>query len=142
MDLFKVGDVLLTIVATIGRTAVVKFNSKFLLQRSVCVLKVTDKILPDFLKYCLDTQRNQRHMIANAHGSAQAGLYLNQVSEIEIPLPPLNEQKRIVEILDRFEALCNDISAGLPAEIEARQKQYEYYRDKLLTFAELSSEGV
>ena len=46
----------------------------------------------------------------------------------------LQEQKRIVSILDRFNTLCNDISEGLPAEIEARQKQYEYYRDNLLTF--------
>ncbi len=55
------------------------------------------------------------------------------------PVPPIEEQERIVAILDRFELLCNDISAGLPAEIEARQKQYEYYRDKLLTFKELSA---
>ena len=133
----EIGDVLLTIVATIGRTAVVNSNPNFLLQRSVCVLKVNKKILPGFLKYCLDTQKNQRNMIANAHGSAQAGLYLNQVAEIEIPLPPLEEQERIVEILDRFDKLCNGITVGLPAEIEARQKQYEYYRDKLLTFKEL-----
>ena len=52
----------------------------------------------------------------------------------EIPLPPLEEQERIVAILDRFDRLCNDISEGLPAEIEARRKQYEYYRDKLLAF--------
>ena len=59
------------------------------------------------------------------------------LSNIRIPLPSLEEQKRIVEILDRFDALCNDLSAGLPAEIEARKKQYEYYRDKLLSFKEL-----
>lgn len=53
-----------------------------------------------------------------------------------ITLPSIEEQNRIVEILDRFNTLCNDLSAGLPAEIEARQKQYEYYRDKLLTFKE------
>lgn len=51
-------------------------------------------------------------------------------------LPSLEEQARIVAILDRFDALCNDISQGLPAEIEARKRQYEYYRDKLLTFKE------
>jgi type I restriction enzyme S subunit len=51
-------------------------------------------------------------------------------------VPSLEEQERIVTILDRFDSLCNDISTGLPAEIEARQKQYEYYRDKLLTFEE------
>ena len=58
--------------------------------------------------------------------------------QIKIFIPPLEEQERIVAILDRFDKLCNDISEGLPAEIEARQKQYEYYRDKLLTFKELT----
>ena len=56
----------------------------------------------------------------------------------KVPLPPLEEQQRIVDILDRFDTLCNDLTAGLPAEIEARQKQYEYYRDKLLTFEPLA----
>ena len=50
-------------------------------------------------------------------------------------MPPLAEQERIVAILDKFDALVNDLSSGLPAEIEARRKQYEYYRDQLLTFA-------
>ena len=57
----------------------------------------------------------------------------------KIPLPPLEEQARIVAILDRFDALCNDLTQGLPAEIEARRKQYEYYRDRLLTFEEATS---
>lgn len=56
------------------------------------------------------------------------------LNKVKISVPPLEEQERIVSILDRFDKLCNDISEGLPAEIEARQKQYEYYRDKLLTF--------
>lgn len=58
----------------------------------------------------------------------------NVIEQIRVPLPPLEEQERIVGILDRFDKLCNDLSEGLPAEIEARQKQYEYYRDKLLSF--------
>ena len=57
-------------------------------------------------------------------------LTVPMVSDYIIPLPPLKEQERIVTILDRFDALCNDLSS----EIEARQKQYEYYRDKLLSF--------
>ena len=69
-------------------------------------------------------------------GGAQPKLNQKNLNMIEIPLPPLDEQQRIVDILDRFDAFCNDISQGLPAEIEARQKQYEYYRDKLLTFKE------
>ena len=56
------------------------------------------------------------------------------MEEIQIPIPPLSEQERIVAILDKFDALVNDISQGLPAEIEARRKQYEYYRNRLLTF--------
>lgn len=55
-------------------------------------------------------------------------------------MPSLEEQRRIVNILDHFDKLCNDISEGLPAEIVARQKQYEYYRDKLLTFKPLEEE--
>jgi type I restriction enzyme S subunit len=69
-------------------------------------------------------------------GAAQPKLNQKNLNLIEIPLPPLDEQKRIVKVLDRFDSLCNDINDGLPAESEARQKQYEYYRDKLLTFQE------
>ncbi len=59
------------------------------------------------------------------------------LEKIMLPVPPLQEQERIVSILDRFDTLCNDISSGLPAEIEARTRQYEHYRDKLLSFKEL-----
>ena len=59
---------------------------------------------------------------------------------IKVPVPPLKEQQRIVDILDRFDTLCNDISSGLPSEIKLRQKQYEHYRDKLLTFKKLEVE--
>ena len=69
-----------------------------------------------------------------AHGTKVIEVTPDKLNDIIIPVPPLEEQERIVSILDRFDKLCNDISEGLPAEIEARQKQYEYYRDKLLTF--------
>ena len=59
------------------------------------------------------------------------------IENIKIPIPPLEKQKQIVSILDKFEKLTNDIAFGLPAEIEARRKQYEYYRNKLLTFKEV-----
>jgi type I restriction enzyme S subunit len=58
------------------------------------------------------------------------------LKEIKLRVPPLQEQSRIVSILDKFDALVNDISIGLPAELDARRKQYEYYRDKLLSFKE------
>ena len=70
-----------------------------------------------------------------AGGGAQPNLSSNELKEkLIIPIPPLSEQQRIVDILDRFDALVNDLSAGLPAEIEARRKQYEYYRATFLTF--------
>ena len=70
-----------------------------------------------------------------AGGGAQPNLSSKAVCEkLLIPLPPLSEQERIVSILDRFDKLCHDIREGLPAEIDLRQKQYEHYRDKLLTF--------
>ena len=67
-------------------------------------------------------------------GMGNPKLMSNQMEPIKVPIPPLAEQQRIVDILDRFHALTTDITAGLPAEIEARRKQYEYYRDQLLTF--------
>lgn len=63
------------------------------------------------------------------------------IMEYHIPVPPLAEQERIVAILDKFDALVNDISSGLPAELEMRRKQYEYYRDRLLTFKPLVKEA-
>lgn len=56
------------------------------------------------------------------------------LAKIKIPVPPLEVQERIVAILDRFDALTTSLTEGLPAEIEARRKQYEYYRDRLLDF--------
>ena len=69
-----------------------------------------------------------------AHGTKVIEVTPSKLADIEIMLPTLEEQERIVSILDRFDSLCNDLTSGLPAEIEARQKQYEYYRDKLLSF--------
>lgn len=57
------------------------------------------------------------------------------VSKIEVPVPPLEVQDRLICVLDKFEAICSDLNIGLPAEIEVRQKQYEFYRDALLTYA-------
>lgn len=69
-------------------------------------------------------------------------LHNYMIDDTPIPIPSINEQKRIVSILDRFEKYCNDISEGLPAEIKMRHQQYEYYRDKLLTFKRLEDKAV
>ncbi len=89
---------------------------------------------PKYMSYALSTTDAK---LQKSKGKIKSKVVHSKQSDIEqivIPVPSLEEQARIVEILDRFDALCNDITAGLPAEIEARQQQYEYYRDKLLTF--------
>lgn len=63
---------------------------------------------------------------------------LKDISKFKIPTPPITIQNRIAEVLDNFDAICSDLNIGLPAEIEARQKQYEYYRDRLLSFPKLT----
>lgn len=70
------------------------------------------------------------------YSGAMPSIRKTTLEKYKIPVPPLPIQEEIVRILDRFDALCNDLASGLPAEIEARKKQYEYYRDKLLTFKE------
>ena len=67
---------------------------------------------------------------------SQNNLSVGKLKKIQVPLPSIYEQRRIADILDRFDALVNDISSGLPAEIAARRKQYEHYRDRLLSFPE------
>ncbi len=91
-----------------------------------------------FLSYFFHSSNFSKQKIKFAHGTKVIEITPSKLNEIIIPLPPIEEQERIVKILDRFDKLCNDISEGLPAEIEARQKQYEYYRDKLLDFKEMS----
>ena len=87
-----------------------------------------------YVFYCVCSQYEE--LVSRKEG-ARGDLNSSRILSLEIPLPSLAEQERIVGILDRFNALCNDISTGLPAEIEARQKQYEYYRDTLLHFKKL-----
>ncbi len=96
----------------------------------------TDIIISKYIFYYLQREQLSQYNIAGGVSSLTQTI----LNKIKIPLPPLEEQQRIVDILDRFDTLCNDISKGLPAEIEARKKQYEYYRDKLLDFKNINEE--
>jgi len=71
------------------------------------------------------------------HDADHKRRWIGEYSQFEIPVPTLEEQKRIVLILDQFDSLTTDLTKGLPAEISARKKQYEYYRNRLLTFNQL-----
>lgn len=87
-----------------------------------------------YIYYVLNSKRMYNKMLHVASGGTVPDLPHNAFYKLSIPFPPLEKQEHIVKILDKFDTLCNSITKGLPAEIEARQKQYEYYRDKLLTF--------
>lgn len=98
--------------------------------------RLTDKSKYDFgfLKHLFRATEMRRQISKTANGVTRFNVSKKLFANIVIPIPPLSEQSRIVGILDKFEALVNDLSAGLPAEIRARRQQYEYYRDRLLTF--------
>jgi len=89
-----------------------------------------------FISYYLQTAAFHSQKSSHVARAKVKRLSGNGLAKIRIPIPPAEEQARIVAILDRFDALVNDLSSGLPAELAARRKQYEYYRDKLLTFEE------
>jgi len=92
---------------------------------------------PKYLAYYFQTSNFAAQKRKIAHGTKVIEVTPSKLGKLLVPLPSLKEQARIVEILDRFDTLVHDIAIGLPAEIEARRKQYEYYRDKLLSFTEV-----
>ena len=103
-----------------------------------CILRANKKfVLPLWIYFNISSTKFFNYVSKVQHGTSYPMISDSEIKDFEIPIPPIEEQERIVKILDRFDKLCNDISEGLPAEIAARQKQYEYYRDKLLTFKEI-----
>ena len=135
----EVGDVLFSGTGTIGETAVIcEPPINWNIKEGVYAIKPdASKVQSEFLRYLLTTEQIKSAYMKKAAGGTVKSVPMGELKKIMIPVPGLKEQERIVSILDRFDTLCNDISEGLPAEIEVRQKQYEYYRDKLLSFKEL-----
>lgn len=86
-----------------------------------------------YVYYCICNQHEE--LLAKKEG-ARGDLNASRIKSLVIPLPGLDKQRQVVEVLDQFDAIVNDISQGLPTEIEARRKQYAYYRDQLLNFKE------
>ncbi|MEN6429332.1 MAG: restriction endonuclease subunit S, partial [Coriobacteriales bacterium] len=118
--------------ATAGRSAVNKIP---LTTNQHCCNFQIDPSQADY-RYVFYWVRSHYEQIKALGRGARSDLSAGIIKRVRIPIPPLEEQERIVAILDKFDALVNDLSAGLPAELAARRKQYEYYRDRLLTFKE------
>ncbi|MFP6241150.1 restriction endonuclease subunit S [Helicobacter pylori] len=93
---------------------------------------------PSFLKHFLRDYNFRKNISKVANGVTRFNVSKQLLSKITIPIPPLEIQQEIVKILDQFSLLTTDLLAGIPAEIKARKKQYEYYREKLLTFKPLN----
>ena len=110
-------------------------DNKYTLNQRICALHSSDesKYITKFLYYYLS--RN-RQLLKYDNGTDQTNLRKDDILKVRIPIPDISEQRRIIYVLDNFSAICNSIFEGLPAEISAREKQYAYYRDKLLTFEE------
>jgi len=133
---FEHGDVLFAItgesVEEIAKSCVYLGHDKCLAGGDIVVLKHNQN--PKYMAYVLSTTNAQSQKSKGKVKSKVVHSSVPAISDIIIPIPPLAEQEKIAKMIERFDHLCNDISNGLPAEIEARKKQYEYYRDTLLSF--------
>lgn len=130
----KPNDLIISCSGTIGKISVIKQSDKTgVINQALLILRLdTSQILICYLKYYLECYPD---LIVSNSGGAITNIERRAVIEkIKIPIPSLDEQAWIVEILDKFDALTNSITEGLPREIELRQLQYEYYRDLLLSF--------
>ena len=135
---FEHGDILFAItgesVEDIAKSVAYLGDDKCMAGGDIVVLKHNQN--PRYLAHVLSTTYARQQ---KSKGKVKSKVVHSNVSSIEsitIPLPSLEVQERYANVLDNFEKICNDLNIGLPAEIEARQKQYEFYRDQLLTFAE------
>jgi type I restriction enzyme S subunit len=133
---FEHGDILFAItgenVEEIAKSCAYIGREKCLAGGDIVVMKHAQN--PKYLAYALSTKDAQAQKSKGRVKSKVVHSSVPAIEAIEIPLPPLAEQARVVAILDRFETLVNDITLGLPAELAARRRQYAHYRDKLLTF--------
>ena len=97
-----------------------------------CIMKTKEN--SKYINYCMRSIFFQKQKEKQVVGTKVIELYPKNLSKIKIPIPPLEIQEKIVQVLDNFDTVCNDLNIGLPKEIELRQKQYEYWREQLLNF--------
>lgn len=129
-------DILMVQSGHVGECAVVGEKYKGSNCHALIILSNGGQCDSNYVRYYLQSTHGKRILVRITTGGTVKHILASKMKNVVIPFPPIEEQKRIVSTLDRFDKLCNDISEGLPAEIEARRKQYEYYRDRLLSFEE------
>lgn len=100
-----------------------------------------DRFERRYIYYALSANGQEILRQTSKQGGSVNSLVVPQLMDFEIPVPEIDEQRRIADLLDRFDALVNDITSGLPAEIAARRAQYEHYRDRLVSFPEKAGSG-
>ncbi|GAA9234303.1 restriction endonuclease subunit S [Helicobacter pylori] len=126
-------------IAQYGTAGFVNWQNQKFWANDVCFSVIPKETLINrYLYYVLTNMQNYLYSISN-RSAIPYSISSNNIMQITIPIPPLEVQQEIVKILDQFLALTTDLLAGIPAEIEARKKQYEYYREKLLTFKPLKA---
>ena len=131
----RFGDVLYTVVGSIGIPVFIDFEKEFTFQRHVAILRFkTELVNPKYVFHFMRSRIFFNKANSVAMGAAQKTITLGTLGKLKISLPSLERQNNIVAILDKFDSLANSITDGLPREIELRQKQYAYYRDLLLSF--------
>ena len=132
--MIKEGDIILAKTASVGKAALVReLTEKATINPQMVVLKEI-QCSPAYLSHYINTPYFQLKLKSLCGQGSVPNISQTKLSTIPIPVPPLSEQRRIVDILDRFDTLTNSISEGLTKEIALRRKQYEYYRDALLSF--------
>lgn len=132
------GDILYTVVGSYGIPVCIENDKKFVFQRHIAILRPNNDIVKSrYLFHAMQSTDFKIQAEKSAKGAAQKTIALSALGKMHMSVPSMDVQERIVKVLDNFEVICTDLNIGLPAEIEARQKQYEYYRDKLLSFKEL-----
>lgn len=136
----EIGDVLFSGTGTIGETFVITENpTNWNIKEGVYSLKTKKEIInPSYLRYILMAKHIRDSYMAKVEGGTVKSISMKLLGDLKIPVPSLSKQQSIVSILDKFETLVNDLSQGLPAEIAAVQEQYEFYRNKLLTFKRIA----
>ena len=137
------GDFLISMIGTIGEIARVKKTDLDFYGQNMYLIRLDESLLHSgYFLHFFDSPKMKSHFNAVKNNSGQGYLKANNIDGISVPVPSLSEQKRIAAILDKFDALTNSITEGLPREIELRQKQYEYYRDLLLSFPKPDTEAA